>query len=388
MSQHDGSRVFYFTRMLAEYRIPILERLNERLDGRLIVFSGNPPDGTSTLLAKSVGDFEHHPLPNYWFRHETLHAQPFGSAFRKYGPPAVVIAEESPRSISLPFLMHKAHRGRAGFVLWGMFRAMSSMWSSYHPFQRYRICLAKRADACVCYTNGVRELLMPYIDRDKLFVATNTLDTDRLFALRRSLEKRGKDLIRESLGIPREAAVILFSGQLITDKGTTELLEVYRKLSSKRPTTLLVVGDGPEAAFMQQRVADARLRDVRFLGKVSDIEKSAPFFFAADAMVIPGYVGLAVNHAFSMGVPVITKQYSTTATSHAPEVEYISHEYNGMLSGPDSESLVGSVTQVLDNQEFFARNAIETAETELTIDRMIDGLTAAVEVAQNSSRRV
>src|SRR5690625_7678273 len=88
MSQHDGSRVFYFTRMLAEYRIPILERLNERLDGRLIVFSGNPPDGTSTLLSKSVGDFEHHPLPSYWFRGETFHAQPYGTAFDTYRKPA------------------------------------------------------------------------------------------------------------------------------------------------------------------------------------------------------------------------------------------------------------------------------------------------------------
>ena len=50
-------------------------------------------------------------------------------------------------------------------------------------------------------------------------------------------------------------------------------------------------------------------------------------FRASDAVVIPGYVGLAVNHAFAHGLPVITCQ----SEIHSPEIEYIENDVNGLI---------------------------------------------------------
>jgi len=381
MSQHDGSRVFYFTRMLAEYRIPILERLNERLDGRLIVFSGNPPDGTSTLLAKSVGDFEHHPLPNYWFRGETFHAQPYGSAFDTYGNPAVVLAEESPRSVTLPFLLRRARLAGAGRVLWGIFYSVFRPFSITHPLQRYRIEMARRVEACACYTRGVRDQLAPHVDPNKLFVAQNTMDTNRLFALRRELERKGKQTVRRELGIPEGRATLVFTGQLIPRKGTNELLDTFAALRRERPATLLVMGGGPEREAMEARVRNEALEGVFFLGSISQIDKSAPYLYASDAMLLPGYVGLVANHAFSMGLPLVTQKAPDGIPFHGPEVESVISGYNGFVTDRDPAALLNAVRHVLDHQQQYSRHAIRYVEENLTIDRMVDAIVDAVHYA-------
>ena len=136
--------IFYFTRVLPAYRLPVLERLDERLGHRLVVCHGAPPRSTSTLIARQEGSFRQEMLTNYWFRGETLHAQPFGSVFQKYGDPAVVLAEESPRSLTLPFLLYHARKRGAGRVLWGIF------YSVFRPFSG----LARLAGADDFETSG------------------------------------------------------------------------------------------------------------------------------------------------------------------------------------------------------------------------------------------
>jgi len=39
----DRRPIYYFARMIPWYRIPVLEELNERFDGRLVVCAGDPP---------------------------------------------------------------------------------------------------------------------------------------------------------------------------------------------------------------------------------------------------------------------------------------------------------------------------------------------------------
>ena len=54
-----------------------------------------------------------------------------------------------------------------------------------------------------------------------------------------------------------------------------------------------------------------------FRGPIYDSDTLSRIFRAGDALVIPGYVGLAVNHAFAHGLPVVTCQ----SPMHSPEIE-------------------------------------------------------------------
>lgn len=378
--------ILYFTRILPAYRVPILEQLNKRMSNRLIVCHGQPPKDSSVLMGKTKGNFRQHILTNYWFRNEILHAQSFRRIFEMYESPEVVLVEESPRSITLPWLLHYARRKGAGRVLWGIFYSVFRPFSASNPMQRYRIGLARHVEACACYTKGVRDKLYPHVSPDQLFVAQNTLDTNKLFSLRKELSHQGKSKVKQQLKLPDNEPVFIFAGQLIPRKGTQTLLNVFKQFYSTRPSTLLIMGDGPERSKMQDQVVKEAIPNVHFLGALPKLEESAPYFYAADLMLIPGYVGLVVNHAFSMGLPVITQEGPPGIPFHGPEVESIINGTNGIITEQGNpDALIQAINNVMNNQSTYSNNAANYAERYLTIENMIDGLEAAIRHASELS---
>ena len=381
--------VFYFTRMMTAYRIPVLERLGERLGGRLVVCAGQPPQASSlrALTGEQPRRFRQVGLRNYWVRGETLHAQPFRKVFEEFGPPAAVLAEESPRSLSLPFLLRYARRQGVGRLLWGHFSSNDRPFSPRHPADRYRIALARSVEACVCYTEPIADLLRPFVPAERLFVARNTLDTDTLFALHDDLAAEGREAVRRRLDLPPDAPVIVFIGRLIKTKGTARLLDVFGALRAKRTASLLVIGSGPEQQAMEERVARERLDGVRFLGALPAWADSAPYLFAADLMLMPGYLGLAVNHAFAFGVPVVSQAAPAPSIRfHSPEAAYVEPGANGLLARPDDPAaMLEAVEDVLADRARFSRNAYTYARTHLTLDQMVDGLETAIRFVETRS---
>lgn len=381
------SHVLYLARIIPAYRRPILERLNERLDGRLVVGSGMPPPTSSlrTLTDHGSRGYRHIALENLWLRGESLHAQPFRRAFRKYGTPRVLLAEESPRSVTLPLLLRYAQKRGIRRLLWGHFSSNNRAFSEEHWTDRYRIKLARSVEGCVCYTESIADMLRAYVPDGQLFVAPNTLDTDTLFALYDALYAEGKSAVRQRIGVPVDAPVLTFIGRLIPEKGTDRLLEVFRALRVHQPATLFVIGAGSEGVAMRARVKEEGIEGVHFLGAMPDRASSAPYLFASDIMLMPGYLGLAVNHAFAFAVPVVSQQSPDPAIRyHSPEVDFLRSGYNGILTRHNStEALLAAVQTILADQERFSRHAWLTAREELTIDRMVDGLVEAIQWAES-----
>lgn len=382
------SPVFYFTRLLTGYRLPILHRLNDRLDGRLVVCTGQPPGGSSLAYLMQERDyaFRHFPLRNYWFQGETAHYQPFKKAFREFGDPAAILAEESPRSVSLPLLLRYARQRGAGRVLWGHFSSLNRRFDPEKNLQdRYRLSLARRVEACACYTQGVADHLRPYLPDEKLFVARNTIDMDTLFTQYDALATQRKAAVRQELGLAPNAAVMAFMGRLVPEKGTQLLLETFEHVRRDRPAALLIIGAGSEREAMEAYVAQQQLSDVHFLGPLPD-EEAAPYLYAADVMLMPGYLGLVINHAFAFGLPVVSRRNPVGVNYHSPEVEYVQPGETGLLSeGDGAEDLAAAVRIVLADQERFSTNAMNYARTYLRIDRMVDGLEGAIRYATSKA---
>ena len=382
--------VFYIARLLPGYRLPILRRLNERLDGRLVVCSGQPPGASSLsyLTQEQSYDFRHLSLRNYWFRGETAHWQPFKKAFRQFGAPAAVLTEESPRSISLPWLLHYAAQRGAGRVLWGHFSSLNRRFDPEKNLQdRYRLALARRVEACACYTQGVADHLSPYLPEEKLFVARNTIDMDTYFGQYDALAVQGKTAVRQKFGIDPDAAVMAFMGRLVPEKGTQLLLETFERIRRDRPAALLIIGAGPEREAMEAYVTQQQLSDVHLLGPLPD-DEAAPYLYAADVMLMPGYLGLVINHAFAFGLPIVSRRNPVGVKYHSPEVEYVQSGKTGVLSDSDgAEDLAAAVLRVLADQERFSANAMDYARTYLRIDRMVDGLEGAIHYASSKARQ-
>jgi glycosyltransferase involved in cell wall biosynthesis len=124
---------------------------------------------------------------------------------------------------------------------------------------------------------------------------------------------------------------------------------------------LLVIGSGPEQGAMEARVAREQIDDVHFLGALPAWADSAPYLYAADLMLMPGYLGLAVNHAFAFGLPVVSQASPDPAIRfHSPEVAYVLPGENGLLAPfGDPAALLAAVERVLADRARFSQNAYE-----------------------------
>ncbi len=205
---------------------------------------------------------------------------------------------------------------------------------------------------------------------------------DTLSALRKKLEAEGKQAVRRRLGLHEDRPTFVFVAQLVKRKGTEELINIFHEIRSKQPANLLVMGGGPERENMEKQAADLGLEDVHFLGSISKLEESAPYLYAADLMLLPGYVGLVVNHAFSMGLPVLTYAAPGDLPFHGPEVESIVDGENGMIvERHNQEAMIATIHEVLNNLDSFSQHAITYAEQKLSLDNMVDGLMGAINYA-------
>ncbi len=376
--------IAYVTRSVPEYRRPILERLNEQLDGRLIVFAG-------TFRDTSLKDISHGPAPSYrcvnlknrWFGDQKALIQ--NSRPILTCDPIVIMAEESPRTISLPWLLATARFKRIGTLLWGHFSSNWREFSERNLFDRYRMALAKYVDGCVCYTDEIADMIRPHVPEEQCFVARNTLDTDELFRLYKILEAEGKERVRARLGIPIKGKTVVFIGRLVADKRPGVLLDLHKVLSTAENTTLIFIGGGPEQNRLMTQVQDEGLQNVFFPGTLTKLEESAPWMYAADVMVCPGYVGLNVNHAFCLGLPVVTcASPDPKIRYHSPEITYLEPNVNGMVASYDDlNSLVTATLDVFKNQEIFSSQAYAYAQSHLQVQRMVDGLVQAITYAES-----
>jgi phosphatidylinositol alpha-mannosyltransferase len=102
---------------------------------------------------------------------------------------------------------------------------------------------------------------------------------------------------------------ILFVGRLEERKGLIHLLKAYQRLRKRHvDARLLVVGAGPKLREYRRFVGLRGIRDVEFLGRVSDEEK-ARYFASADIFCAPATgqesFGIVLLEAMAAGVPIV-----------------------------------------------------------------------------------
>jgi glycosyltransferase involved in cell wall biosynthesis len=140
--------------------------------------------------------------------------------------------------------------------------------------------LMRRADRVVTVADYVREetLTLFRLSPECVVTIPNGVDPVRM----RPGTSRGS--IRELLGIPSDAAVLLSIGALVREKDPSSHLEVSRRvLEVRRDAFHLIVGDGPlRGTAEDENRAKANGDRVRFLGVRSDV---ADLLSAADVVL-------------------------------------------------------------------------------------------------------
>jgi glycosyltransferase involved in cell wall biosynthesis len=197
-----------------------------------------------------------------------------------------------------------------------------------------------RADAIISLNSEMtQELLATGIAPVRIRRIPNGVDCERFVPS--SQEQRQE--ARARLGIPPEAALVLYAGRLAEDTGTQFIIEAWRIIEqefSQEPWTLIVAGDELGAGEYRKR-GERELRNARFVGKVPDVR---PLLDAADVLVRPSLTeGMSniVLEAMASGLPVV-------GTRTGGLMEQIEDGVTGLLAAPgDAQDLANAMVTLL-----------------------------------------
>ena len=219
------------------------------------------------------------------------------------------------------------------------------------------------ADAFVANCREIeREAVDAGVPPAHLHYLPNAVDTTRFRPVASAEERRAA---RRAVGWPEDGGVCLYVGRLSREKGVSELLDAWKRLSPPNWTLWFVGPDmagssldaGPAAReFVRTHGLDA---SVRFYGAIDD---AAPLYRAADVYVLPSHYEAFSNsliEAMGSGLPVV-------ATRIGGNLDAVSDEVNGLLATPeDAADLSRQLARVIGDADLRARLGARARETVL-----------------------
>jgi glycosyltransferase involved in cell wall biosynthesis len=181
---------------------------------------------------------------------------------------------------------------------------------------------------------------------------------------------------------PRAATqTILFVGRLIERKGVHHLIRALGAVRERTPVRLVVIGEGPERAKLEQVARGAGVAgEVEFRGRVSD-EELRRAYAHADVFVLPSILdarqdteglGVVLLEAMNYAVPVI-------ASAIGGITDIVQHEASGLLVPPGDEAALGSALSRVLTDPTFSRRLGEAGRQRLHDAFSWDRIVARVE---------
>jgi glycosyltransferase involved in cell wall biosynthesis len=370
------------------YRVRFFELINEQDLIDYVVIHGDPPTGLASRAAPGPFTFPNVRVTNreLSIRGRTAIYQPIVRAVLTGSYDAVVLGHELKFLSNVLLAPLSRLRGMRVFY-WGFgyHVKISSDLSGEGPMWQSRVAtfskglLTSLAHGFLVYTETGKERLQASgFDGKKISVLRNTIDMTEQFDLFDQLKDTSVETLRHELGLSSDSTILLYVGRLLAAKEVDQLIRVTAALNSelagKERVETVIIGSGPEEDRLRHMAAD--VPGVRLLGEIYDQALIARYFKVASGLVIPGFVGLAVNHAFAQGRPVITRAHEL----HSPEFEYIVPGYNGLVSGNGFEDLRKTVATFVGDKALqvrLAQGALET-RSQLRLETMATSFHAAV----------
>jgi glycosyltransferase involved in cell wall biosynthesis len=209
-------------------------------------------------------------------------------AARRHGVPYVI----SPRGVLSPWPMAQKRAKKSLYMLLSERRHL------------------RRAAAIHCTSAAERRDVVRHGLRRPVFVVPNAVDLEEM----RALPQRGK--LREALGIPRDAVVLLFLSRLHKVKGLPLTLRAFARLCSsggERPVHFIIAGPAEDG---YERVVHTLVRKLKITKLVNCLgmlrgEARLQAFADADLFVLNSFhenFGIVVAEAMACGLPVLISE--------------------------------------------------------------------------------
>ncbi|RLD61560.1 MAG: glycosyltransferase family 1 protein, partial [Bacteroidetes bacterium] len=159
----------------------------------------------------------------------------------------------------------------------------------------------KLVDATVNYIDEAYEIVGSYgVDREKIFISTNSPDTDLIFKANEEI-KMLPPILKEN------PFRIVHIGRLVKWKKTHQLIQAIQLLKEKFPEIeLLIIGKGKEQIVLELLAEELGVKEnIKFIGGVYDNDTLGRYLKASSVYVLAGMGGLSINQAMAFGKPII-----------------------------------------------------------------------------------
>ena len=124
-------------------------------------------------------------------------------------------------------------------------------------------------------------------------------------------------------------------------------------------------------------------QNLYFHGAIQDDEKTGELLYASDLLVIPGYVGLSVNHALNFDCPVVTLEQKKDGPYHSPEISYIVDGETGFIvHNHTPEAIANTIENYLTDEHLQSKMKTyirTTVKTRCSIQNFIQGFKDATD---------
>lgn len=263
-------------------------------------------------------------------------------------------------------------RRKLKIILWGHGITISDKTFMLSLRKKWKQLWTKLADCCFAYTDISAKLFTEMgIPSNKIKIIRNTLDINQIRKIHYELSLAELHCLKTKLfGQCDDTDRILtgiFCGRLTRGKNIPFLLEaitlIQQKMSNFR---MIIIGNGEYAAYVQDFCS--RKKWCVWTGAIHGNER-VRYMAIADVWLHPGATGLAIVDSFAMGIPFIT----TKNELHGPEISYLKHFYNGIISPADAKQYADMIVYLLQNPHLLSalkQNALATGDT-LTISEMV-----------------
>jgi glycosyltransferase involved in cell wall biosynthesis len=220
------------------------------------------------------------------------------------------------------------------------------------------------------------------IKRQQISVIPSGVDTQRF------RPARSKSCAKKNLGIPSEARVTLYVGNLIPRKGIDNLLAAWERLAclpAHENDLLVIVGPRDRPTFVGDQmqndlrnfqrnldaiIADIPDRNIRFFDHTDTIEH---WYQSADLFVFPSLkegMPNAVMEAMASGLPV-----ASTKFIGFPETEFGTEGREFVMIDHDPKKLTSQLCTLLEDSELrtqLGANARKWVENHLDLETTLD----------------
>lgn len=367
-------QIVLLERIFSNYRKPVYDLIDQHMKIQLLHGSNNSGIGIENA------DYSHK-IPFIQFGKNETNLILFPLVKILTHRPQVVISDFALGMINLPLIILYCKLLNIKFAFWSH---AYNRKTGFHPEKswkdRYRLFLMKKVDALIFYSEADREVMKKYIPKERIFIAQNTLDTTTLTKIRDQLQREGRPAIKKRLNIHHEFNLI-YIGRMMEEKKSEYLIDVYELLKNKYhiKAGIHFVGEGALLPALKQRVADNHYQeDFYFHGSIYENEKSGALLYLSDLMIMPGYMGLSINHAFCFDCPVVSFSEIDNFPAHGPEIEYVIPNKTGFLSEEHTPQAIAKIVQsYLKNktlQEEMTSNIRLMVKDKFPIRRMVEGV--------------